>query len=59
MANTTGLSAIDFTMAWLTRLAPDSPQNTSAPRSASASVRNSVWTANRSLYGFIPLVRPL
>ena len=48
-AKTTGLSAMLFTIAGLTRLAPDTPTNTSAPSIASASVRSLVLRAKALL----------
>ena len=45
MAKMIGLSAIDFTMSWVTAPLADRPKNTSAPSSASASVRALVLTA--------------
>ena len=48
-ANTMGFSAMLFTIAGLTRLAPDTPTNTSAPCIASARVRSVVLRAKACL----------
>ena len=45
MAKMIGLSAIDFTIAWVTAPAAERPKKTSAPSSASASVRALVLAA--------------
>ena len=45
MAKMIGLSAIDLTMSCVTAPLADRPKNTSAPSSASASVRAEVLTA--------------
>ena len=42
----------------MTMPAAERPMNTSAPSSASASVRALVSVANAALYGFISSVRP-
>ena len=58
MAKTMGSLAIFFTMSWVTRPAWESPTKTSAPSSASASVRAEVSTANSAFFAFIPSLRP-
>ena len=45
MAKMIGLAAIDFTMSLVTAPLAERPKNTSAPSSASASVRALVFTA--------------
>ncbi len=57
-ANTIGSRAIPFSMSPLTIPPAESPMNTSAPVSASASVRSNVSTANCALCGFMSSVRP-
>ena len=58
MAKMIGLSAIDFTMSLVTAPLADRPKNTSAPSSASASVRALVFTACADFHWFMPSVRP-
>ena len=45
MAKMIGFAAIDLTMSWVTAPLAERPKNTSAPTSASASVRAVVLTA--------------
>ncbi len=47
------------TISLVTMPLTDTPVKTSAPTMASVRVRSSVSTAKRSLYSFIPSVRPL
>jgi hypothetical protein len=50
MAKMIGLSAIDFTIAWVTAPFAESPKNTSAPVKASAKVRAFVFTAKADFH---------
>ena len=58
MAKMIGLSAIDFTIAWVTAPLTDRPKNTSAPFIASSRVRALVRTAWALFHWFMPSVRP-
>ncbi len=58
MAKMIGFGAIDFTISGVTAPLTDRPKNTSAPTSASASVRALVLTANADFHWFMPSVRP-
>ena len=58
MAKMIGFAAIDFTISLVTAPLTDSPKNTSAPTSASASVRAEVLTACADFHWFMPSVRP-
>jgi hypothetical protein len=58
MAKMTGSRAMEATMAGVTAPFALTPRNTSAPRMASSSVRNSVSTAWADFHWFMPSVRP-
>ena len=58
MAKIMGLAAIDLTMSLVTAPLTESPKNTSAPASASASVRAEVFVACADFHWFMPSVRP-
>ncbi len=58
MAKIIGLSAMRPTMSLVTAPLTDSPKNTSAPSSASVSVRAFVAAACADFHWFMPSVRP-
>lgn len=58
IANTIGFGAIFLSSSAGSAFAADSPMNTSAPSSASASVRLSVATAWADFHWFMPASRP-
>ena len=58
MAKMIGFGAIDSTISGVSAPLADRPKNTSAPSSASASVRASVSTAWADFHWFMPSVRP-
>ena len=58
MAKMIGFSAIACTMSCVSAPFTERPKNTSAPTSASASVRASVSTACADFHWFMPSVRP-
>ncbi len=58
MAKMIGFAAIDFTISLVTAPLTDNPKRTSAPASASANVRDDVFTACADFHWFMPSVRP-
>jgi len=58
MAKMIGLSAIDATIAGVIAPLTESPKNTSAPSTASASVRAVVLAACADFHWFMPSLRP-
>ena len=54
-----GSVAMERTMSWVMSPLAEQPRKTSAPLSASSSVRALVSAANSALYSFMPSVRPL
>ena len=58
MAKMIGLSAMARTMSWVTAPFTDRPNTTSAPSSASVSVRALVLAACADFHWFMPSVRP-
>ena len=58
MAKMMGLSAIDFTISFVTVPAAERPKKASAPFRASARVRALVSTAKADFHWFMPSLRP-